>query len=79
MRRVRGLIALACVSGGALLIGAAAPAQAAPAMHFGTYYTYEYCVYYGVSLTSGPSFDYYSCQAYWYPNDPTQYWALYVW
>ena len=93
MRTLRTLLALACVSG-ALLIGAAAPAQAAPPVtaqaatqgwtpgspfHFGTYYTIEYCHYYGQSLTSGPQFDSYSCYPYWYPNDPTQYWALYVW
>jgi len=47
--------------------------------HFGTYYTLEYCHYYGQSLTSGPQFDSYSCYPYWYPNDPTQYWALYIW
>lgn len=91
MRTVRALAALACVSG-ALAMGAVAPAQAAPVraaavqawgpgnpFHFGTYYTLEYCNYYGQSLTSGPSFDYYSCSGYWYPNDPTMYWALYVW
>lgn len=93
MRTVRTLVALACVSG-ALLVGAAAPALAAPPVatkaatqgftpgspfHFGTYYALEYCHYFGQSLTSAQQFSSYSCYPYRYPNDPTQYWALYVW
>jgi hypothetical protein len=82
------MAALACV-GGALLIGAGSPAQAAaPAgiqrsavsasYHFGTYYTVEACRYFGESLVAGPQFNSYSCVPYWYPNDPQMYWALYV-
>jgi hypothetical protein len=88
MRTVRIIATLACVSG-ALLVGASSPALAeAPAgkqrpavsssFHFGTYYTIEACRYFGESLVAGPQFSSYSCQPYWYPNDPNTYWALYV-
>ncbi|MEJ3745920.1 hypothetical protein WEI85_21835 [Actinomycetes bacterium KLBMP 9797] len=71
MRRVRTLAVLVSVAA-ALLVGTAAPARA-DAMLFGVYSTWEYCNYYGQSLTSGPQFDSYNCVS------QNGAWYLYVW
>lgn len=71
MRRVRTLAVLGSAMA-ALAVGTAAPAQA-DARLFGVYSTYEYCQYYGQSLTSGPQFDSYNCVS------QNGYWYLYVW
>ena len=89
MRRVRTMVALASASG-ALLVGLGAPAQAAapvarPAAlagpnnyHFGTYYTYEACRYFGDSLVAGGAWRYYSCHYEWRSGEPQGYYYLYM-
>jgi hypothetical protein len=78
MRRVRRIVALACVSG-ALLVGTVAPAQAGPPwsssnpLHAGVWLDLQWCEYYGASLTSGPDFDYWNCAFDGYA------YHLYVW
>ncbi|MFJ6194770.1 hypothetical protein [Micromonospora sp. NPDC092111] len=87
----RHVIALAGVSG-ALLIGVAAPAQAAtpvarPASAaitaassylFGYYYTLEACRYFGDSLVRGGAWASYTCVYQWHPYDQQSYWYLYM-
>ncbi|WFE24851.1 hypothetical protein O7623_15545 [Solwaraspora sp. WMMD791] len=89
MRTLRTALALACVSG-ALLVGAATPAQAASPTtsaasyaapdnyHFGTYYTLEACRYFGESLTAAGVWRYYSCRYEWRSGEPQGYYYLYM-
>lgn len=90
MRSIRRFAALACVSG-ALLVGAASPAQAATTTtqqgavsanpdnyHFGTYYTLDACRFFGESLVAGGAWRYYNCWWEWRTGEPQGYWYLYM-
>lgn len=90
MRRVRAIVALASVSA-ALLVGIAAPAQAAvpgsssqatvsytnPSPYpFGSYYTVQACRYFGDSLVAAGAWRYYTCHWEWRSGEPQGYYYL---
>lgn len=91
MRSFRRFAALACVSG-AVLVGAALPAQSGtPAAHpdtvvadppgwyqFGAYYTQDACRYFGDSLVAAGAWRHYTCRWEWKEGEREPYWYLYM-